>query len=448
MANEGNIAMSAYPRLPEYRKLTDELALYSQLKHEYGAAGIGPVLEKAASALRKALAELKGLPVDEALARREPDAIGDIRALRPDGPRRLWRDFEPRTYRERVQGALLARMAGCTLGAPVEGWTVERMEELAAENGDAFPPADYWRCVPEPFRKRYGLSERQAYTRGSMDGVPVDDDIAYTLLGLLVVEDFGPTFTTAQNGEAWLKYLPVACTAEAVALENLKKGIPAETAGETENPYCEWIGADIRSDPWGYLAPGLPELAADMAYRDAWLSHRRNGVYGEMFFSAAIAAAFAVDDPVEALELGLTEIPRACAMAEAVRWALDKAPDIRNYRQARAAVDARFAGMHHVHTINNACLTIWGLTIGGTDVTRVLGETVAMGLDNDCTAATAGSIVGAVVGKQGVPEHWTRRFNNTVHSYLNGHPSFRIDDLVDRFTAQAERVWKSGAEYR
>jgi len=159
-----------------------------------------------------------------------------------------------------------------------------------------------------------------------------------------------------------------------------------------------------------------------------------------MFFSAAIAAAFAVNQPVEALEIALTEIPAQCSLAKAVRWALQVAPEIHNYRQARNAMEEHFKGMSGVHTNNNACLTIWGLTIGGTDFTRVIGETVAMGLDNDCTAATAGSIVGAVVGKKGIPEHWYRNFNDTVHSYLIGQRKFAITDLVNRFTQMAERV--------
>ena len=122
------------------------------------------------------------------------------------------------------------------------------------------------------------------------------------------------------------------------------------------------------------------------------------------------------------------------------QWALQIAPRIRGYKDARAAVDRRFAGMSGVHTNNNACLTVWGLTLGGTDFGRVIGETVAMGLDNDCTAATAGSIVGAVVGRRGIPARWTRRFDNTVHSYLIGQPKFAISDLVARFARQAERA--------
>ena len=434
-----------YPAVPELTELSKQIVLHSQLKHEYGAKKIQPVLNKAERSLKAAIRELKALPEDEKLAQAEPNRLRDIQALRPSGPRRLWKSFHKGAYRKRLEGALLGRMAGCTLGAPVEFWPIKRMQNLAKELKSPFPPRDYWKRVPDPYELRYEASPREAYSRSGMNGVPVDDDIAYTLLGLLVVEDFGPQFTIEDNGKAWLKYLPHACTAEKAALENLRQGVSAKQAGRKNNPYCEWIGADIRSDPWGYMAPACPEFAADMAYRDAYLSHRRQGIYGEMYFSAAISAAFAVDDPVEALRIGLTEIPKQCALAKAVRWALRAAPSIKNYRQAREAVDKKFAGMSIVHTINNACLTVWGITIGGRDFSKVIGETVAMGLDNDCTAATAGSIVGAVVGKKGIPKRWYANFDNTVSSYLNDHPSFTINGLLKRFEKQARRVWKEQA---
>ena len=438
----------SYPKLPDFRHLCRLIECHAQLKHEEGASGIQRAADQAGKTLAGLVKKLERLPVDKGLADREPSDLPGILALRPNGPRRMWQEFDEIAYRERLEGALLARMAGCTLGAPVESWPINRMENLARETGMAFPPTDYWERVPDPYEVRYDMSRREGYTRGGMNGVPVDDDIGYTQLGLLVVEDSGPDFTVADNGRAWLKYLPYACTAEDVALKNLKAKRPASRAGAMDNPYNQWIGADIRSDPWGYMAPGWPEFAADMAWRDAYLSHRRNGIYGEMFFSAAIAAAFVVKHPLEAIEIGLTEIPRACLLASAVKWALKRAPKIKDFRQARAAVDEKFAGMHSVHTINNACLTIWGLSIGGTDVTKVLGQTVAMGLDNDCTAATAGSIVGAVVGKRGVPKHWTRNFRNTSLSYLIGIPKFRIDDLINRFTKQAKRITEQAATGR
>jgi ADP-ribosylglycohydrolase len=432
--------MTKYPKMDELGKLADAIKLQVQLKTEYGATGMLPPLRKAERVLRAALRDVKGLPVNRALAKLEPNDLKAIRALRAPGPRRMWKTFRADQYRERLAGAFLGRMAGCTLGAPVEFWPVDKMQALAEENGNHFPPADYWSYVPEPAAKRYEMSAREDYTRKGLNGVPVDDDTIYTILGLLIAEDHGPKFTTKNVGKAWIKYLPYACTAEDIALKNLKKGVPAIQAGSKDNPFCEWIGADIRADPFGYMAPGWPERAAAMAYRDAYLSHRRQGIYGEMFFAAAIAAAFAVDDPVEALKIGLTEIPRDCALRKAVQWALRVAPGIKNYKQARAAMNKKFKGMHDVHTINNACLTVWAITIGKKDFTRVIGEAVAMGMDNDCTAATAGSIVGAVIGRKRIPSKWYKPFGDTIRSYLINRKRFSIRDVLRRFEQQARRV--------
>jgi ADP-ribosylglycohydrolase len=125
-----------------------------------------------------------------------------------------------------------------------------------------------------------------------------------------------------------------------------------------------------------------------------------------------------------------------------LEWALSFGKSIKNYKEARRAVEEHFKEMSGVHTNNNACLTVFGLMIGGNDVTKVISETVAMGLDNDCTAATAGSIVGAIVGKKGVPEHWYKSFNNKVYSYIIVHDEFEIDDLIERFIKQGEETYK------
>ena len=102
-------------------------------------------------------------------------------------------------------------------------------------------------------------------------------------------------------------------------------------------------------------------------------------------------------------------------------------------------VDERFKGMHIVHTINNACLSVFGLMLGKRDFTRTIGYTVAMGLDSDCTTATVGSILGAILGVEGIPEHWYKPFRNKTRTYLIGHEWFKNSDIVKRFAAIAER---------
>jgi len=432
--------MPSYNYPDELQNIDRQINLWAQLKTETGAPGVADKVSEISGLIAEKLAELRALPDDAALQQREPDDLDAIRALRPAGARRQWTTLPEATYRDRIAGAINGRFAGCILGSIVECWEIDKMERWAAYNGEAFPPVDYWKEAERPNELKYRTRLRDTFTRSRMDGVPTDDDIIYTQLGLLILEDYGPDFTVADVGAAWMKYLPHAATAEGVALRNLHAGVPPMDAAIVDNPFMFWIGADIRSDPWGYAAPGYPEKAAEFAWRDATISHRRNGIYGAMYFSAAIAAAFATGDPVEALELGLAEIPADCLLAREVRWALDAAGDIKDYRGARAAVDERFTGMHRIHTINNAALTIWGLTIGGDDFTKVIGETVAMGLDNDCTAATAGSIFGAAYGVDAIPEHWTRNFNNKVYSYIIGHPEFALDDMIARYTALARQV--------
>ena len=428
-----------YPKVPDYGETLDQLRGLVQLKHEYGAKGLERPLAAAHRALLAAVKAAERTAVDRAAAEREPNDLARIRRLRPKGPRVLWREFDERRYADKVEGALLGRLAGCTLGAIVEGWPVENMESWAKEIGDPFPPTDYWSQAKTPSALRYETSRCDSYTRDGMDGVPVDDDIVYTLLGLMLFEQHGASFTSADVAHMWHTYLFWVYKDMKWPLDKFLAGAPISRCAD-RNPYAQLICASIRADPYGYVAPGQPEKAAALAYRDAALSHRRNGIYGGMFFAAAIAAAFAVTHPREAIEIGLTEIPRDCRLAREIRWALRISKRITNYREARLAVDRRFPGMDTAHTINNACLTIFGLLLGETDVTRVLSETVAMGLDNDCTAATAGSIVGAIAGKRGIPKHWHRRFHDKVHSYISGFPVFAISDLVRRYTEQAKAM--------
>ncbi len=430
--------MTSYQYPEPLQDIERTINLWAQQKAETGAAGLAEKMAEIKALLAEKLAELRALPDDPALRAIEPDDLDAIRALRPDGERRYWTELPEATYRDRLEGALLGRFAGNVLGSSVELWDIDKMESWAAYLGEAFPPVDYWSEAERPFELRYETIPRYRFTRSKMDGVPTDDDIIYTQLGLLILEDYGIDFSVDDVGAAWVKYLPVSPATP--VLDNLQAGVPAMQSAEVDNPVQFWIVGDIRSDPWGYAAPGYPEKAAEFAWRDATVSSRRNGIYGAMYFSAVISAAFVLGDPMAAVEAGLSEIPADCVLARELRWALEVAEDIKDFRAARAAADERYAGMSLVHTINNAALTIWGLAIGGDDYSKLIGQTVAMGMDNDCTAATAGSIFGAAYGKDAIPEHWSRDFNNKAHSFIIGHPEFALDDMVDRFTVLAAKA--------
>ena len=428
-----------YPDYSKIEKEIEQIKEYGKLKCEYGADS-SQVIDKIEGTLNRFLDELKRLPEDENLAQREPSDYDEIKKLRSNGPRRLW-DKLPDDFLDKLSGAFLGRAIGNVLGAPVESRPIDEMKLLANYSHMEYPPKDYWEEVPNPFLKKYGRTLSRVYKRNELDGIPIDDDLAYTVLGLFILEKFGYDFTTADVAKTWNEYLPFGFTAEGVALENYKNNVLLERIAETNNPYCQWIGADIRSDPWGYSCAGYPEKAAELAYRDAFFSHRRNGIYGEMFFSASQAAAFAVDNAVDALKIGLSEIPQDCTLYRDIKWALSVGRDLHDYKDARSAVDEKFAGMSPAHTNNNACATVFGLMVGGNDFTKVISETVAIGMDNDCTAATAGSIIGAIVGKKGIPSHWYQGFHDKIYTYLENVPELAVSDVIKRYHRQAQELY-------
>lgn len=403
-----------YPRL-----LTEYGAEYDEIKAEY---------DKLLKSIDGAKERFETLLKENARSADEPDDYGEILKLCADKSEK----HQPEKLHDKIKGALAGRFAGCTLGTPVENWSIDDMRKKAALEGSAFPPENYWKTVTDPFRTHYGEVWHMAQ-RDEIDGVPRDDDVTYTLLNLLILEKYGKGFTTADVGEFWKEYLPMACTAEMIALENLKNEIPAIKAADVNNPFQGLIGALIRADAFGIANAGDPREAAREAYYDAYLTHRRNGIYGEMLFAAAIAAAFTCGDAAEAVRTGMREIPITSMLYKDMTWAFSVLPQIKDIYHARKLVDERFKGMHCVHTNNNACLILFALYLGKNDVGKTISCAVGLGLDNDCTAATAGCIAGAVSGFESIEPKWYEPFNGRVRTYINGCPEFSIDDITNRF---------------
>ncbi len=360
---------------------------------------------------------------------KQPDALADIMRLRPADADTQGAPVD-HLY-ERMKGAVMGRFAGCTLGAPVEMWTIDRMMELAMDCGMNFPPEDYWTEVPDPEGIRYGIGKRKEYTRPLMNKVPVDDDVTYPVLNLLCLEKYGKNYTVADMGQLWMDILPMACTAEDEALQQLRCGTKAEHAADF-NKYVEWIGAAIRGDVFGYAEAGNPEAAARLSYNDAYLTHRKNGIYGEMFTAASVAAAFTAKTPLDAVKAGMKQIPAESELYQALKWAMSCEGEITNFLKARRLLDEKFKGMHPVHTINNMCAVVFALMLGGDDFTACIANSVAIGLDNDCNGATVGSIAGACLGIDKVPAYWYECFNDVVETYLTGYRTLSIEDVVQR----------------
>ncbi|MBO3802935.1 MAG: ADP-ribosylglycohydrolase family protein [Candidatus Brockarchaeota archaeon] len=330
------------------------------------------------------------------------------------GPPRVLGELSESELSDRIRGAWLGRCAGCLLGKPFEGWGKEEIKsKLKASN--SYP------------LEKYELHE-------SISGMVRDDDIDYTILGLHILECKGKGFTTRDVAEEWLGHLPygLVYTAEKVAYRNLVNGLQAPETATYLNPYREWIGAQIRADMWGYVTPGHPEAGAELAYRDARLSHVKNGIYGEMFVAAALSAALVSEDVESPIRAALSTLPSRSRLAECVRDVLAWKAKYSSWEEAWEETARKYGSYHPVHTINNLAFVLIGLLYGERDLGKTITRSVMCGFDTDCNGATSGSIIGALLGAKRLPSKWVEPLNDRVESAVLGFAENKISDLADR----------------
>ena len=369
----------------------------------------------------------------------EPSALDDIIAAAPQAPA-IATPPSGADVSDRVLAAWLGRCAGCNLGKPVEGhgWNRAKLREYLEEAG-AYPLADY---VPvlDPMPERFTFHPSwPAATRGRIDSMARDDDLDYTMLGLKILERYGPGYTSSDVGSEWLRGMPyeTVYTAERAAYRNLVLGLIPPRTAQYRNPYREWIGAMIRADIFGYVSPGDPAGAARLAYQDAALSHTANGIYGEMWAAALIAASFTASDARGAIEQAMLVVPARSRLSSSLRATISAHDAGQSWDQAMDSIQQRLDGYHWVHTINNAEVVAAALLWGDGDFSRTIGLAVEAGLDTDCDGATAGSVFGALHGTKAIPRHWTEPLRDTVHSALLGFDGSAITSLAQRTVALA-----------
>jgi ADP-ribosylglycohydrolase len=405
---------------------------------EVGASvtAAGPELRRVAAAL---LVELEELP--RPLAAEEPEELGEILAESEATRFRLPGNDE---LAARVHGAWLGRAVGCLLGKPVEKIPREGIRELLEATG-RWPLSDYFtaRELPEEVAARWPWNKASAPTSLAevIDGMPEDDDLNWTMLGVLLLERAAPGFTVDDVAKVWLDFQPAGriFTAERIALRNLLLALDPPRTATHANPFREWIGARIRVDAYGWAAGGDTHAAARMAWEDARLSHTANGVYAAMFMAAAHAASLGGASAGECVETGMGVVPLRSRLAGALQTARALAAGGRDWEAVVDALYERYGSYHWVHAINNTALVAAALCRYESDFTGGICAVVAGGWDTDSNGAAVGSILGACLGPDAIEARWTEPLHNRIASSVPGFGDTRIDDLAQRTVALCPR---------
>ncbi|MEH1095289.1 ADP-ribosylglycohydrolase family protein [Micromonospora sp. CPCC 205739] len=369
----------------------------------------------------------------------EPEELADVRSTWPT----TWSlPAGPAAY-DRVHGAWLGRAVGCLLGKPVEKIPRHGIREILTATG-RWPLRDWFTAqgLPADVAARWPWNRRSAPTSlaENIHGMPEDDDLNFALLALRVLETHGRDFTSADVAQAWLDWLPGGrvFTAERVAYRNLLLGLAPPATARRHNPFREWIGAQIRTDVYGWVNPGRPDLAAELAWRDATVSHVRGGVYGAIWVAAMAAAATVASEVDEVLDAGESVLPPGSRFAATVREARALGARHDDWETVVDELYARHGHLHWVHVRNNAALVAAALAYGRGELERSICAVVSGGWDTDSTGATVGAVTGALTGASALPARWVAPLRGRLASSIAGFDGIGFDELARRTLALAQ----------
>ena len=336
--------------------------------------------------------------------------------------------------KDKIHGAWMGRICGCMLGKTVEGIRTNELIPFLKETGN-YPMHRYilFSDLDKVDTNKYKFGFHGSCFADTIDGMPVDDDTNYTVLYQEIIQKYGRDFTPFDISRAWLSYQSkdAYCTAERVAFCNFVKGYEPPESAVYKNPYREWIGAQIRADYFGYINPGNPELAAEMAWRDASISHTKNGIYGEMFVAAMLAVAAETNNIKDIILGGLAEIPNTSRLYEEIKFILAEFENGVSKEECFKAIHEKYdeyTSHGWCHTISNAMIVAAALLYGNGDYGKSICMSVEAGFDTDCNGATVGSILGMANGIESIPEYWVKPINDTLHTSIFGINKVKISD--------------------
>ncbi|HEY4692553.1 MAG TPA: ADP-ribosylglycohydrolase family protein, partial [Bellilinea sp.] len=173
-----------------------------------------------------------------------PVSWEDVKAAMPASqdyhPPSVWQE----SFTPRILQGWIGQLAGASFGTAIEGYVGSQIEKVYG-------------------KVRGYITEPET----------VNDDSVYEIVLLDVYEKMGKGMTSEALGDEWVRQIPYGVSAEGTALRNLSLGIYPPESGIFMNPYCDWIGAQMRGMVCGMLAPGDPMEAARLAHIDAVISH-------------------------------------------------------------------------------------------------------------------------------------------------------------------------------
>ena len=299
---------------------------------------------------------------------------------------------------DKIKGGWAGQTIGCTYGGPTEF----RFNGTMIQD---YTPIGW----PDGFIKWYYENQPGLYDDIYMDLTFVD---IFDRLGLdAPVDSFAIAFATA-GYPLW--------HANQAARYNILHGIMPPASGHwLNNPHADDIDYQIEADYSGLMSPGMPNSSSEISDKIGHIMNYGDGWYGGVYVGAMYALAFVSDDIEFIVKEALKTIPEQSVfyqcISDVIKWHKEFPDDWKRtwfecekkWSSDIGCPDGVFVPFNIDAVINNAYVVI-GLLYGNGDFYKTIDIATRCGQDSDCNPATAGGIIGALLGYSNIPEYWMK----------------------------------------
>ena len=297
---------------------------------------------------------------------------------------------------DKIKGGWAGQTIGCTYGGPTEF----RFQSTFIH--------DY---QPIPWSR-----DSVRWSFGNMPGLY--DDIYMDLTFVEVLEKEGLDAPANAFAERFANAGYMLWHANQMARYNILNGIaPPQSGHWLNNPHADDIDFQIEADFAGLMSPGMPNAAAAICDRVGHIMNYGDGYYGGVYIAAMYALAFVESDVRRLVESALEMIPPESAYAQTIRTVIQghrEDPEdwretwfkvLRKWSEDIGCPEGVFSPFNIDARINSAWVVL-GLLYGDGDFGKTIDISARAGDDSDCNPATAGGILGTMIGYGNIPESW------------------------------------------
>ena len=297
---------------------------------------------------------------------------------------------------DKIKGGWAGQVIGCTFGGPTEF----RYQGSMIQDYQIIPWDDS--LVALTFEKSPGLY----------------DDVYMDLTFVEVMAREGIDAPAESHARAFAHAGYPLWHANQAARYNILNGILPPASGHWLNtPHADDIDFQIEADFAGLMSPGMVNAGAEVCDRVGHIMNYGDGWYGGVYVAAMYSLAFVSNDIEYVVEEGLKVLPPESTFARCIREVIAcYRADPNDWKKAWFEVERKWAqdigcpdfvfNPGNIDARVNGAYVVIGLLYGRGDFGRTLQIATRCGQDSDCNPASAGGILGTVLGYDGIPAVW------------------------------------------